>query len=169
MRRVIALILAALASGAYADGDTLTARLADPGWNGETIPQGQHCARFGGHGATPALRVERIPAAANALVMEYSDKSYKPMDNGGHGKIGYRISDRAVVVPSVPGHSFALPDGFFLVEAQRAPTWDKAGAYLPPCSGGKGNSYAVTVKAVQEAEGNVVKVLAQTTLVMGSY
>jgi hypothetical protein len=91
------------------------------------------------------------------------------MDNGGHGKIGYRISHEDVLVPSLPGHSFELPDGFFLVEAQRAPTWDKAGAYLPPCSGGKGNRYAVTVKAVEVSKGEVIRVLEQTTLSMGSY
>ena len=145
---------------------------ADSLWNGKNIPAGQQCDRFGGDGATPRLIVKNIPAGTNALIMEYSDKDYPPMDNGGHGKIGYKITTgtQHVTIPSVPGHTFDLPKGFFLVSAQKAPDWDKAGAYMPPCSGGKGNLYYVTVKAVYDApEGKQSQLLGKVRLTLGRY
>jgi hypothetical protein len=170
MKKTIFVLLALLCASAHADGE-LKAGFNDNAWDGSKVPAGQQCARFGGKGATPAIRVEQIPTGANALVMEFSDQTYQPMNDGGHGKIGYRIASgtRQSNIPSVPGHTFDLPAGFFLVEAQRAPAWDKAGAYLPPCSGGKGNSYLVTVKAVKEVNGKAGATLAETTLKMGQY
>lgn len=170
MKRTIFVILALLAASAHAES-VLKVSFVDDAWNGSKVPAGQQCARFGGKGATPALRVEQIPAGANALVLEFSDQTYQPMNDGGHGKIGYRIASRIkqASIPSVPGHSFELPAGFFLVEAQRAPTWDKAGAYLPPCSGGKGNTYLVKVRAVKDEGGKAGATLAETTLNMGQY
>ena len=95
------------------------------------------------------------------------------MDNGGHGKIGYTIAPGTVeaTVPSVPGHTFSLPEGFFLVAAQTNPSWDKAGAYLPPCSGGRGNYYYVTIKAVLQSpdKSQKTRVLATTKLELGRY
>ena len=147
--------------------------LADPAWNGKTIPKGQQCRKFGGHGQTPALKVSGVPDGANAIIMEYSDRSHQPMDNGGHGKIGFRIDagTAVVTIPSVPGHTFELPAGFFLVAAHRNPSWDKAGAYMPPCSGGKGNLYYVTVKAVYEApdESEESRLLGKGKLNIGRY
>ncbi|MDD4912123.1 MAG: hypothetical protein PHP57_07490 [Sideroxydans sp.] len=170
MKKIAFVILALLASSVHAES-AFKASFTDAAWDGNKIPAGQQCARFGGKGATPSLKVEQIPAGANALVMEYSDQTYQPMNDGGHGKIGYRIAGgtKRVSLPSVPGHSFDLPSDFFLVEAQRAPTWDKAGAYLPPCSGGKGNTYVVTIKAVKEIDGKVSAMLAETSLKMGLY
>lgn len=170
MKQILIAIIAIFAATAHADG-ALKASLAEVAWDGNNIPAGQQCARFGGKGATPAIKVEQIPAGANALVMEFSDQTYQPMNNGGHGKIAYRITSgsKQTTIPSVAGHSFDLPDGFILIEAQRAPTWDKAGAYLPPCSGGKGNTYSVTVRAVKEADGKIGATLAETTIKMGQY
>ena len=132
---------------------TLEISFSDSIWDGKRVPEGQQCNRFKGNGATPRLTVKNLPPGSNAIIMEYSDRSYAPMDNGGHGKIGYRIpkGTTEITVPSVPGHTFDLPEGFYLVAAHANPTWDKAGAYMPPCSGGKGNFYAVTVKAVFDA------------------
>lgn len=170
MNKIAFAILALFAASAHAEG-ALKASFTDAAWDGNKIPAGQQCARFDGKGATPGLKVGQIPAGANALVMEFSDQTYQPMNDGGHGKIGYRIASgtKRASLPSVPGHTFDLPSGFFLVEAQRAPTWDKAGAYLPPCSGGKGNTYVVTIKAVKEADGKVGATLAETSLKMGQY
>ena len=87
--------------------------------------------------------------------------------------IGYRIppGTTEATVPSVPGHTFDLPEGFFLVAAHVNPSWDKAGAYMPPCSGGRGNRYDVTVKAVFEAPDpkNESKLLGKADLTMGNY
>ena len=123
-------------------------------WNGESVPDGQQCQKFGGNeSATPELKVQQIPTKADALVVEYTDRSWGPV--GGHGKIGYYIEPgiETVVIPSVPAHSFDLPEGFFLVAEHLAPHWDTAGAYLPPCSGagGLGHRYYATVRAIAKA------------------
>jgi hypothetical protein len=151
----------------------LQVSFADTVWTGDKIPDGQQCNRFGGKGGTPKLVVKNIPAEANALILEFSDKTYMPMDNGCHGKIGYSIKPGAaeVTVPSVPGHTLDLPAGFFLVKAHCNPSWDKAGAYMPPCSGGQGNLYKVRVLAVFKAEGSSgeSKLLGQAELTLGRY
>jgi len=163
--------LSLLTSAVYADNNQFSAQLTNPAWNGKTVPTGQQCHKFGGHGATPQIAVNSIPAGTNAIVMEYSDRTYQPMDNGGHGKFGYRLQSNvsSVKIPSLAGHSFEMDEGFFLLEAQRAPSWDKAGAYLPPCSGGKGNEYYVTLKAVKELNGGIQAILGETVLDLGKY
>ena len=146
---------------------------ADPDWNGKKVPSGQQCRGQGGSNpSTPRLMIKGIPPVANAIIMEYSDRSYYLMDNGGHGKIGYRISQNTseITIPSVPGHSFDLPQGFFLVSKHQG-FWNKDDAYLPPCSGGRGNSYYVTVNAVYQAtpERKEFKLLGQAVLELGKY
>lgn len=99
----------------------LDVSFADPIWDGNTVPNGQQCQRFGGNPSTPRLIVKSIPAGSNAIIMEYSDRDWPPMDEGGHGKIGYRIpkGTTETVIPPVPGHTFDLPEGFFLVAAHQ--------------------------------------------------
>ncbi|MFH1981448.1 MAG: hypothetical protein ABIL58_06375 [Pseudomonadota bacterium] len=128
----------------------LKVTLADASWDGRSIPAGQQCLRDGGHGATPAINVANIPPQSTQLLIEFSDKSFIPMDNGGHGIIGYHLKPGTteVTLPSIPGHTFDLPEPFFVVSAHRRAAWDIPGAYLPPCSGGKGNYYYVTIKAL---------------------
>lgn len=145
---------------------------ADSIWTGKKIPKGQQCNKFGGNAETPKLMVKNIPAGTNALIMEFSDRCYQPMNYGGHGKIGYNITPgiQQVTIPSVPGHTFDLPKGFFLVSAHKGSNWDKAGAYMPPCSGGKGNLYDVIVKAVYDApEGKESQLLGEGKLTLGTY
>lgn len=170
-RFVVFALFAALAAPQGAFAGDLTLGFADAAWNGKRIPSTQICKKFGGNGATPALKVEGIPAEADALVLEFSDRTYSPMNNGGHGKIGFRIAPGAgtVVVPSVPGETFTLPEGFFMVSAHKG--WSDPGAYLPPCSGGKGNKYSVTVKAVklESQDGKNFKTLADENLTLGFY
>lgn len=148
----------------------LQAKFVDPVWDGAAVPDGYQCQKFGGTHGSPALHVNGIPARTNALVLEFSDRSYAPMDHGGHGKLGYAIEpgSTSVQVPSVPPHTTALPAGFWTVAEHSAPDWDKPGTYLPPCSGGRGNAYYVTVKAVVH-EGDDIEELAETILEMGKY
>ena len=145
----------------------------DPAWDGKKIPQGQQCRKFGGKGSTPPLLVSNIPAEANALIMEYGDHDYPPMDAGGHGVIGFHIKPgkKKAKIGPVAGHSYDLPQGFFLVAEHLGPAWDKAGAYMPPCSGGRGNEYYVVVKAVRLAEpgDKQGEVLAIGELEIGAY
>ena len=147
---------------------------ADPDWDGKEVPAGQQCNRQGGQNpATPRIQVSNIPDEADALILEFSDRTYAPMDRGGHGKVGVEISKGtgAVVVPAVPGHTFELPQGVFLVQEHRAASFDTAGAYMPPCSGGAGNSYYVTVKAVRvlSKEEKTFVLLGQGALDLGKY
>lgn len=142
-------------------------KFADRSWNGSNVPVGQQCQKFGGKSpSTPKLIVNGIPTGSNAIVLEYSDRDSKKMDNGGHGKMSFTYNSPAtkVEIPSIPGHTFDIPTAFKMIEAHRSPGWDKAGAYMPPCSGGKGHAYYVTIKAVKGD-----KVTATTVLEMGKY
>ncbi len=143
------------------------AKLADQAWDGNKVPAGQQCQKFGGiNPSTPKLMISEIPANSNAIVLEYSDRDSEKMNNGGHGKMSFMIKPplTQVEIPSIAGHTFDIPAAFKIIEAQRSPGWDKAGAYMPPCSGGKGHAYYVTIKAVKDD-----KVIASTTLEMGKY
>lgn len=170
-----ALVIAFSAQNTYAqeDAQEMKASLADPAWNGEAVPDGQQCQRFGGTDPrSPTVRIENIPAEAEAIILEFSDRSFARMDEGGHGKVGYLLDgDKdAITVPPVPGHTEELPEGFFVAQVHRAPGWDKAGAYLPPCSGGRGNVYFVDIKAVTlEEDREVSEILGETSVQLGKY
>ncbi|APZ42198.1 hypothetical protein [Acidihalobacter ferrooxydans] len=167
-----ALTLALLGSGT-ANAANLKAHLDAPGWNGRVIPPGQQCHRFGGHGATPRIAVSDIPPGTQALVLAFSDQDYPPMNHGGHGVIAYILppgTGTTALVPSVPGHTFDLPHGFFIVHPHANPKHDIAGAYMPPCSGGKRHMYSVTLEAVTlNAAGSPATVLGTTRLDLGRY
>ena len=160
------LAAALVASTSFAHAADLKVSFADPAWDGKKVPADQQCHKFGGHGATPRLKVADIPAKATALEFWYSDRTYTPMDKGGHGVVAFALKPgtTSADVPSVPGNVETVPAGFSVVSMHKAPTWDTAGAYLPPCSGGKGNSYYVTVRAMAGSE-----VLGTGTLELGKY
>lgn len=159
--------LAAMAGPARA----MEVSFADAAWDGKTVPAGQQCQKFGGKSPeTPRFKISQIPSGTTEIVFEYSDRDYGPMDKGGHGIVDYKLDGKTtdLVVPSLPGHTFELSSPFNSVKAHQAPGWDKAGAYLPPCSGGKGNNYYVTVKAVS-TKGSERKVLAEKVIEMGKF
>jgi len=137
----------------------LSLSFTDSAWNGDGIPAGQMCNKFkGDNPQSPELVIKNIPAGTTAIVLEFSDRSNERMDKGGHGKVGYKIPEGAteVTVPRIPGHTEDLAENFFTVAAHKAPMWDTAGAYLPPCSGGRGNQYFIDVKAVKLGADNDV-------------
>ena len=151
----------------------LKVSFADAAWDGEKVPKGQQCTKFRGKGETPSLKVENIPVGANAIIVEFNDRSYQPLSyDGGHGKIGFWIAEgtSSFTLPSVPGETKELPDGSF-VETRNRATGDFARpGYLPPCSGGSGNKYFAEVKAVQKIEGKKKpKVLAKAKIQLGKY
>jgi len=149
----------------------LTVAFADPAWTGDKIPAGQHCKKFGGSGATPPLTISNIPPEANAIVVEFNDKSYQQLSyDGGHGKIGFHITPGAgeATLPAVPGGTSDMPDGVWLVKKNRATgAWTSPG-YLPPCSGGRGNKYAAEVYAVI-LEGDEYEDIAEGEITLGRY
>ncbi len=145
----------------------------DAGWDGKTIPKGQQCPMYGGNGSTPGLIIDNIPPEANALILEFSNKSHLPLDKGGQGRIGYRFDPGTlkVVLAPVPGNTFDLPKPFFVIGAHRKPFQSKPGAYLPPCSGGKGNYYYLVVKAIRMPESLEIpaELLGQGKVALGRY
>ena len=156
-----------IASSFSAYASAIEVKLADAAWDGVKIPTGQQCQKFGGnHPATPKLNVSGIPEGSDLIVLEYSDRDSKKMNNGGHGRMSFAIDATVtnVEIPTVAGHSFQLPESFTMIEKHRGAGWDKEGAYMPPCSGGKGHAYYVTVKTMK---GKMVT--AQTVLEMGKF
>jgi len=151
----------------------LTVSFADTAWDGKTVPKGQQCNKFGGSGATPSLVVEGIPAEANAIIVEFNDASYMELStDGGHGKIGFWVDGAGkAVLASVKGHTDKLPDGTFVEKRNRASGSYATPGYLPPCSGGAGNSYFANVKAVYKAksEKEKSKLFATGTIQLGKY
>jgi len=174
----LAFSVAALSVPAFA-GDSsksgqisaLSLSFAEEAWDGKKVPTGQQCQKFGGNGQTPKINVNDIPRGTEALIFEYSDHNYRPNDHGGHGKIGYKLrgETKAVTVPAIAGHSFELPKDFFLVEAHRGKGWDLEGAYMPPCSGGNGHIYYVTVKAVNDLKETSYRLVGEGRIDMGVY
>jgi hypothetical protein len=150
----------------------LKVSFVDSSWDGNKIPEGQHCKKFGGDGSTPSLKIENIPSESNAVIVEFSDRSFFLMNHGGHGSIGMWLESQqtAVVMPSVAGETTIVPDKVF-IEKQHRGTRGKDGAYLPPCSGGRGNHYYAEVKAVFKDEINKKesKLLGSGEVYLGEY
>ena len=145
----------------------------DDVWNGKTIPAGQQCAAFGGRGATPGLLIDNLPPKANALILSFSNISHISLDRGGMGQIGYRYEQGTpnLTLPPVPGNTFDLPEPFFVISAHQEPFRNKPGAYLPPCSGGRGDLYSLTVKAIwlPDSPDMPPEVLGQGKISLGRY
>ncbi|MGE5548606.1 MAG: hypothetical protein ACM33T_17000 [Solirubrobacterales bacterium] len=151
---------------------TLGVAFAAPAWDGNTVPKDGTCQIFGGKGESPALTVSGIPAGVNAIVVEFSDRTYTPMDNGGHGVIGWKIEPGAATTTlrPVPGMTADVGEGAWIVRDNRAAK-NPAPGYRGPCSGGKGNTYEADVKAVQKLaqDGGEGKVLATGRIRLGTY
>ncbi len=163
--------LAPLAATSVSADDDLIVEFADPAWTGDRIPDGQHCKKFGGQGATPPLKVSGIPAKADAIVVEFNDRSYSPLSSdGGHGKIGFVIEPGVgeAILPAVPGGTKTMPEGAWLEKKNRATgAWSSPG-YLPPCSGGRGNVYEAEVYAVVR-DGDEYDEIAEGKIRLGKY
>ncbi len=154
------------------NADDLTVEFADSAWDGIDIPEGQHCKKFGGSGSTPPLTVYNIPAEANAIVVEFNDRDYQPLSKkGGHGKVGFEIEMGAgtVQLPAVPGGTKKMPDGAWLVKKNRATGAWRSPGYLPPCSGGNGNTYFADVLAVVKTSKKKYKVIDKVRITLGRY
>ena len=150
----------------------LQVSFADPQWDGLSVPVGQRCRWAGGNGSTPPLRVAGIPPGANALLVAFSDRSYFLMDHGGHGELGLWLHDAptSVSIPAVAGESLALPDGMFVERRHQGWLRGHGGAYLPPCSGGRGHHYYATLRAVYKAaDGGESRLLGEGRIELGEY
>ncbi len=155
---------------AFAQSVPLDVSFADSAWDGNKVPEGQHCAKHGGHGASPALKISNIPAEANRIIVSFSNGAYKKLDNGGHGIIGLHIpaGTTSALFPSIAENIVEMPKDAYIVSAQKG-DWGKDGAaYMAPCSGGKGSRYYATVRAVNEKDGAVFE-LSKTDIELGKY
>ncbi len=173
---IAALIAGCVTGGGYKPASdnlpSLKVSFADRAWTGKAIPKGEQCKLFGGKGATPALKINNIPAGANAIIVEFNDASYAPLStDGGHGKIGFWVKGDSATLVSIPGDTDKLPSGAFVEAKSRATGQYASPGYLPPCSGGKGNTYVVEVKAVYKAKSDKEenKLLATGKITLGTY
>ena len=162
----IVLVSTILVANIYAAN--MTASFTDTVWNEKKVPAEQVCSDYNmDAGNTPEISLNNVPKNTTKIVLAFSDETFKGMRDGGHGIISYTIvpNTRNVYIPSIEGETFDLPDGFKSETAHRAGKFGKVpGAYLAPCSGGKGNTYSVIIKAV-----NGDKTLAKTSLTLGIY
>ncbi len=152
-----ALTVSIMLPGVALAQSALTAKFTDPAWDGKTVPDGQQCSLFGGEGWTPPLEISGLPEGTTKITLAFNDKTYTPMDDGGHGVIGFDVTpiDGVAMLPAAPGETDDLPDGVSVVTKSRGTgEYDKPG-YLPPCSGGNGNLYTATITALDASGGTV--------------
>lgn len=158
--------------GAACAEDELTVALDDPAWNGRSIPTDQVCKKFSGNqGKSPALKIDGIPTDADALLLSFNDESYSPMDKGGHGVVRVQLNKTSTMqVQAIPGETDTLPAGISVVTKHRGSGWSgTGGAYLPPCSGGRGNTYSIDIAVIKSGADGSTQTLAKGKIVMGRY
>lgn len=129
---------------------TLSISFADSTWDGKTVPADQQCSLQGGHGATPPLDISDVPEGTKKIVLSFNDETYQPMNDGGHGTIGFEVTptDGKVSLPSAPGETETLPAGISIDAPNKTSGDFLRPGYMPPCSGGNGNLYSADVTAL---------------------
>ena len=148
----------------------LQVSFADSKWTGRIIPREEVCNRFNTRpGNAPSILVSGLPAATVTIELSFNDISARSVFNhGGHGVIHYLLPTpgaNEVVIPSFPGQTSKLPGGFSVKRHFTSEAWDTGSGYLPPCSGGQGNTYTVDIRAL-DAQGARI---AEAKLVLGAY
>lgn len=148
--------------------NSLTASFADSQWDGKIVPEDMVCSDYNMEaGSTPELIISNIPKSSDKIVLAFSDETFKGMRNGGHGIISYSFKKglKEITIPAMEGETFDLPNSFKSITPHKAVKYGKPeGAYLAPCSGGKGNTYSVKIEALSGD-----KILATTNLTLGKY
>ena len=146
----------------------LSATFTDDIWKKAKVPESEVCSNFNTKaGSTPSISLENIPMNTDKIILTFSDETFKGMRDGGHGIISYAVpkDSTSLIIPSVTGETFDLPTGFASVVKHRGWKFGKTeGAYLAPCSGGKGNTYSVVIKAM-----NKDTILDATSLTLGIF
>ena len=148
----------------------MTADFADPKtWNGKIVPKEAVCSNYNVEaGSTPEIILRNIPKGTQDIVLTFTDETFKGMRDGGHGILSYTLEKDTykVIVPTVQGETFNLPEDFTSVVQHRGTKYGKTqGAYLAPCSGGKGNTYSVLIQAVDKKSTELDRV----SLTLGKY
>jgi len=148
----------------------MKATFADPDtWNGLTVPKEAVCSNYNMEaGSTPEIMLRNIPKGASSILLSFTDETFQGMRDGGHGILSYSLEENTskVIIPTVEGETFEVPENFTSVTVHRGTKYGKtAGAYLAPCSGGKGNTYSVLIQALDKNE----VILESTSLTLGTY
>ncbi|WP_122892761.1 hypothetical protein [Arcobacter peruensis] len=147
---------------------SLSATFADDIWKKTAVPKTEVCSNFNTKaGSTPSINLENIPANTDKIMLTFSDETFSGMRDGGHGIVSYAVptNSSSLTIPSMQGETFTLPVGFTSVVKHRGEKYKKTpGAYLAPCSGGKGNTYSVVIKAMSKD-----KILDATSLTLGIF
>ncbi|MFT7004640.1 MAG: hypothetical protein ACJAWW_002004 [Sulfurimonas sp.] len=168
MKKLSILVSIIVSAALNLSAANLSATFADDIWKGSMVPKTEVCSNFNTKvGSTPSIILENIPSDATKIVLKFSDETFKGMSDGGHGIIAYKIAKNSskVTIPSIKGETFDLPKEFSIVVEHRGKKFGKTpGAYLAPCSGGKGNTYSVLIKAMNGEE-----VLDTTSLTLGTF
>ncbi|WP_375723339.1 hypothetical protein LXN10_12545 [Arcobacter sp. KX21116] len=172
MKKVFVLIYSALSSLLFSSSllaSDIEVSFTDKKWDGKVIPLDEVCSNYNVEaGSTPGLYIENLPDGAKKVILKFNDKTFTKMDNGGHGILSFDIEEDVtnVEIPPQIGETFELDEGFSVVNAHTGTRFGKQeGAYLAPCSGGKGNTYTVDI-SILNSDG---KVLASKELVLGKY
>ncbi|MDQ7069447.1 MAG: hypothetical protein Q9M48_01640 [Rhodobacterales bacterium] len=97
--------------------------------------------------------------------MGFQSKVNLKPGRGVRSAYGYPVRGNSAMLPAVPGLSTKLPGGVQVVKPARGTGRYASKGYLPPCSGGRGNNYSATIKAVS-ATG---KLLEKITIGIGKY
>lgn len=169
MRKVVVLGAVALVGAIGLNASEMGAKFVDEMWNTKVVPKSEVCSNFNDKaGSTPSIALNNIPAKASKIVLAFSDETFQGMRDGGHGVLAYKIAKNtsSVTIPAVKGETFELPANVTSEIKHRGEKFGKKeGAYLAPCSGGKGNTYSVLIKAV----GDDGETLSQTSLTLGTF
>ena len=153
----------------------LNVKFTDSKWNGRTVPSDEVCGNYNSKGAnSPKLLINNLPNTTNKIILTFSDDTFSGMSNGGHGIVSYKVTEgtKSIEVPSIPSETFNLPKNFESVQSHGGTQWGKtAGAYLAPCSGGRGNSYSMMIEAIHDfnSENKKPSLLGDAHLRIGIY
>jgi len=151
----------------------LNVNFTDSKWDGKNVPQNEVCGRYNSKVASsPSLSINNLPIKTNKIILSFSDETYKPMSNGGHGVVSYKVqkSTKNITLPSFKSETFSLPTNYKSIQAHNSAR-NTDGAYLAPCSGGRGNTYSIKIEAIHDFNNDDKKplLLGESYLKMGTY
>lgn len=155
------LALLFLQLSAEVSAEEMTIQLNGKNQDGIKIPTNEICRRYVGNGSTPPLKITKISKGTDKIQTEYNAVDYAKLANGGHGIFQFEHNgSQQASLKSIQGETNEMPKGVTMISSNR---WSGYG-YLPPCSGGAGSRYSVTIKAMKGTD-----VLDQSTVVIGKY
>lgn len=152
------------------NAEDMKATFADPQtWDGKVVPKEAVCSDYNiKAGSSPEIMLRNIPKGSQNIILSFTNESFIGMRDGGHGVLSYTLEDDTykAIIPTVEGETFVLPQEFSSLRQHHGVKYGKTqGAYLAPCSGGKGNTYSVLIQAVDKND----VILDTTSLNLGKY